>query len=269
MDSTTEPSNSAPQTKKSLTLTYDYRWVIGALVAIIIVMFALWRPWEFQPDANNRTVNVTGEAKLTAVPDEFVFYPSYEFRGSDKDAAIKALSAKSDTIVKKLKELGVPENKIKTNSSGYDLPIYDDSVMEMAPSSGRPAPTTPTYTLSLTVTVDNKDLAQKVQDYLVTTSPTGSISPQANFSEKKRKELESRARDEATKEARAKAEQSAKNLGFRIVGVKSVDDGAGFGDVYPALREGMAADIAQSSKLRVQPGENELTYQVRVVYYLK
>lgn len=266
---TMDPQDSAPQSKKTLTLTYDYRWVIGALVAIIIVMFALWRPWEFQPDANTRTVKVTGEAKVTAVPDEFVFYPRYEFKNTDKDAALKALTAKSDEIVKKLKELGVPDNKIKTNSDGSSFPTYynDENSSSLDPSS-RPTGTS-TYSLTLTITVGDKTLAQKVQDYLVTTTPTGAVSPQPTFSDAKRKELESKARDEATKEARAKAEQSAKNLGFRIVAIKSVDDGNGFDDFYPMLESGIGTDIAQPSKLSVQPGENDLTYSVTVVYYLR
>ena len=267
MDPTTEPSDSAPlKTKKSFTFTFDYRVVVGVLLAVIIAMLLLWRPWEFRADANARTVQVTGEAKVTAVPDEFVFNPSYSFKNADKDAALKELTAKSDEIVKKLKELGVADNKIKTNSDGYSYPIYsDENSSVLAPDTRQ----MPTYTLTFTITVGDKEKAQKVQDYLVTTTPTGSVSPQATFSDAKRKELESKARDEATKEARAKAEQSAKNLGFKVGAIKSVNDGNGFDDFYPALESGMGTDVAQSSKLSLQPGENDLTYQVKVVYYIK
>jgi len=257
-----EPQDTAPKNKKGFSLTLDYRFVIGVLLVIIVAMLALWRPWELKVDANARTVEVTGEAKLSATPDEYVFYPNYQFEGEDKDTALKELSAKSDEIVKKLKELGVPDNKIKTDSSGYDSPVYLRAPVE--------EDTTPVYTLTLTVTVSDKDMAQKVQDYLVTTSPTGAVSPQASFSEKKTKELESKARETATKEARAKAEQSAKNLGFSVGAVKSVNDGVGFNGVYPLSAEGRATDMSSSSsKLTVQPGENELTYQVTVVYYIK
>jgi len=265
---------AAPKQKNKFSLTLDYRFVIGLLLVIIVVMLAFWRPWEFRPAENARTVSATGTATLTAVPDEFVFTPSYEFEGEDKDAVLKELTAKSGEVVKKLKELGVADSKIKTNADGYDFPIYgyegegDGAVTQIAPVP--PRDTQPTYTLRLTVTVNDKTLAQKVQDYLLTTSPTGAVSPQVTFSESKRKELESKARDTATKEARAKAEQSAKNLGFSVGPVKSVNDGTGFGDVYPALMEGSARDTgAPSSKLSLQPGENDLTYSVTVVYYIK
>lgn len=254
--------SSTPSNKKGFSLTLDYRLVIGVLLAVIVAMLALWRPWELKVDANARTVEVTGEAKLSATPDEYVFYPTYQFEGEDKDAVLKELSAKSDEVVKKLKELGVPDSKIKTDSSGYDnTQAYS---IAPVPETGL------VYTLSLTVTLSDKEKAQKIQDYLVTTSPTGAVSPQASFSDAKRKELESKAREIATKEARTKADQSAKNLGFSVGAVKSVNDGVGFGDVYPLTAEGSARDIAApTSKLTVQPGENELTYQVTVVYFIR
>lgn len=253
----TKPSGS--QNKNGINFSLDYRFIIGLLIVIIGIMLLLWKPWEPQIDAKTRTVEVTGQAKVTAVPDEFVFTPAYEFKNTNRDAALAEVSKKSTEVVGKLKELGVADNKIKTNSDGYDYPIYrgnDES--------------TPTYTLRLTVTVDNKEKAQKVQDYLMTTSPTGAISPQATFSDAKRKELESKARDDATKEARTKAEQSAKNLGFKVGEVKSVNDGAGFGGIFPAGRGSMELNATDTaSKLTLQPGENDLNYTVTVVYFVR
>jgi uncharacterized protein YggE len=121
--------------------------------------------------------------------------------------------------------------------------------------------------LQLTVTVNSRETAQKVQDYLINTGPTGSISPYPTFSDTKRKELESQARDEATKDARAKADQLAKNLGFSVGKVKSIEDQSGFGDIIP-LDATIQPDSASRSSLAVQPGENEITYTVRVIYYL-
>lgn len=248
-----------PESSNSkISVSFDYRWLIGLLIVIIGVMLILWKPWNAQIDANSRTVEVTGQTKLTAVPDEFVFYPTYQFKNADRDAALADLSKKSDEIVAKLKGLGVADNKIKTNSDGYDYPIYQSDEK-----------TTPTYTLRLTVTVGERGLAQKVQNYLVSTSPTGAVSPQANFSDTKREELESQARDEATKKARAKAEQSAKTLGFSLGAVKTVQDGTGFGGAFPAMGRGAELDVAQDSKLQLQPGENDLTYSVTVTYFLK
>ncbi len=242
--------------RQHLNFSFDLRLITFLLAVTIVAMLLIWKPWS--PTDSTRTIDVTGEARLTAEPDEFVFYPTYDFKNADKAAALAEVSKKSDEVVAKLKELGVADKDIKTNSSGYDFPYYSDTSSPVL-----------TYTLQLTVTIGNRELAQKVQDYLVTTTPTGAISPQATFSDTKRRELESKARDEATKEARAKAEQSAENLGFKIGKVKSVQDGLGFGnDILPLNARGIAEDTA-TTKLGIQPGENEFTYSVSVTYYLR
>jgi len=253
------PRPTSP-TPNRLSFSLDPRIIILLLLAVIAGMLVSWKPWAAS-GADDQTIEVTGEAKVTAEPDQFIFYPSYQFKSGNKETALSELSKKSESVVAKLKELGVADNKIKTNSSGNDYPVYLEEGAKDA-----------TYTLQLTITVDNRELAQKVQDYLLTTTPVGAVSPQASFSEAKRKELENKARDEATKDARAKAEKSVSNLGFRLGKVKSVTDSAGFGGVLPVEgRVGIgndAADIARS-QLIIQPGENELHYSVTVSYFIR
>lgn len=119
--------------------------------------------------------------------------------------------------------------------------------------------------------VRSKDQAQKIQNYLTTTAPSGQVSPQGTFSDSKRKELEDKAREEATRDARDRAERSAQNLGFKIGKVKAVSDGAGFNGPIPERRDVMTTDMRAPSdaSLPVQPGENELNYSVAVTYYLR
>jgi uncharacterized protein YggE len=224
-------------------------------------MLFVWKPWRVTTGSKDRTVQVSGQSTVKATPDEFVFSPTYDFTNTDKQAALSDLTAKSNEVVAKLKSLGVADNKIKTNADSWSYPVYGNGTAQA-----------PTYTLRLTVTAGTKELAQKVQDYLVTTTPSGVISPQATFSEAKRKTLESQARDAATKDARSKADQSAKNLGFKISGVKTVEDGTGFGGgIYPMSAQGTSADAKAlvAPSLTVQPGENDLSYTVTVVYFIK
>jgi uncharacterized protein YggE len=248
----------SPKPTNATSIQIDFRVVAAILLIVILAMFAVWRPWE--GGGEDRTVSVTGQASLKAAPDEFVFYPTYEFKNADKQAALAAVTKKSGEVVAAVKNLGVADSGIKTNSDGYDTPLYKEDR------------NTPTYMLRITINVGNKELAQKVQDYLITTSPSGAVSPQATFSDAKRKELESKARDEATKDARSKAEQSAKNLGFGLGNVKTVSDGTGFGvGVMPAGRATMDAMATAPAiqQLTLQPGENELTYSVSVTYYVR
>ncbi len=241
-------------------------WLLVALMAVAIgVMIALWKPWQANIPANSRTIDVTGEATVKAEPDEFVFYPTYQFEGTDKEALISQLTKKSDEIVSQLKKLGVEDKNIKSDASGYSNNYYYDTTTNKN-----------VYTLSITTTVNDKDLAQKVQDYLVTTTPEGAVTPSSTFSKAKQKQLEDQARNEATKDARAKAEKSASNLGFKIAQVKTVEDSGGFGGDGGCGPYGLCSGSnavqsadAKVSSIAVQPGENELSYSVKVVYFIR
>lgn len=251
-----------PKTNK-LNLSLDLRVIILILLLVIGAMLFFWKPWEDNSTANDgRVITVTGESKIAAEPDEFVFNPMYEFKNANKEAALASLTKKSEEVISALKGLGVADSKIKSDSDGYNYNYYYDQSKNQN-----------NYSLRLTVTADSRELAEKVQNYLVSTAPTGSVSPQANFSDQKRKELENKARDEATNDARSKAEQSAKNLGFKIGKVKSINDGTGSGGIQSYLRSGSntlsLSEGAADSKLAVQPGEDDLRYTVEVVYYVR
>src|SRR5664279_2907824 len=138
-----------------LNLSIDLRFIVILLLVVIAVMIALWRPWTPQISASSRTISVTGDATLKADPDEYVFSPSYEFKNADKTAALSALNAKQTEVVAGLKKLGVADNKIKADSNGYNNAYYFDE-----------SSNTYDYTLNLTVTLNDKALTQKVQDYL-------------------------------------------------------------------------------------------------------
>jgi uncharacterized protein YggE len=264
MEAEQPPLNQTPQptVKKRWQLANPWLLVSLVLLVVITVIVVLWKPWQASPKASDRTISVSGVASLKAEPDEYRFFPYYQVDNSDKQAALTQLTQKSDQIVAKLKSLGVPDNKIKVDSNGYQSGLY-----ESAPGSS-------TYNLSIQVTVDKKDLAQKVQDYLLTTTPSGSITPQATFSTAKQKSLEDQARDKAEQDARKKADQSAKNLGFKLGSVKSVQDGGFynfcFSGVCP-LSSANSAELKQedsAAKMSLQPGENELNFAVSVTYYI-
>ena len=245
------PSDSSNKQRVSFSL--DLRWVSLALLVALVGVLLAWKPWSAQ---------TTGERTITATPDEFIFTPSYEFMNADKATAIKEVTDKSNEIVPKLKTLGVPSNKIKTDSTGYNYNwYYNDSTQDY------------TYTLTFTVTVTNEKLAQTVQDYLAGTAPSGSVTPYAQFSDSLQKKLEAQARDKATKDARAKADQSAKNLGFSVSKVKSINDGSfNGGNIQSMLMQGSNLDAGtkeSTASLPVQPGENDLDYSVTVVYYIR
>src|SRR5476651_710433 len=96
-------------------------WMILTLLLVIGlgVRVFMWKPWQANVKASDRTVSVNGSATVTAVPYEFVFSPTYDFTSADKATAITNLTAKSTDIVAQLKKLGVANDKIKTDANNY------------------------------------------------------------------------------------------------------------------------------------------------------
>ncbi|MBP9761469.1 SIMPL domain-containing protein [Candidatus Saccharibacteria bacterium] len=256
-----QPNAGKSSSTKTLALRVN-PWLLSvALAAALIATVVMWRPWSAAQKATDRTVSVSGMASISAEPDEYGFYPVYEFKTEDKATGLSQLTAKSDEVVAGLKKAGVADKDIKTNASGYQDYYYYDTENR-----------THTYSLQISATTHDRDAAQKVQDYLITTTPIGAVSPQATFSAAKQKRLESEGREQATKEARAKADQQAKNLGFKIGAVKSVQDSSdGYGYPMPLTGAGDSAElsVAKEPSMTIQPGQNDLIYTVQVVYYIR
>lgn len=251
----------AEKDSSKINLPVNFKWISLALLLTIIIMLIIWKPWA-NGQSDDRTVSVTGKSTQRAVPDEYSFYPTYEFKNSDKQAAINEANAKSKAIVAELQKLGVSNSMIKTSVSGYrDYYVLNETTDSY------------TYNLSITIRITDQDLAEEVQEYLITTTPAGAVSPNVGFSDAKQKELEAKAREEATKDARSKADQMADNLGFNIGKVKSVSDGTGFGvyggSIEPAFDVKASDSVSTVQANTINPGENELEYNITVVYYLR
>jgi len=236
---------------RSLQLNISWKIISLLLLVVIVVMLGLWKPRDSTD--STRSISVTGEATVSAEPDELVFSPYFEVETSE------ALTTKAADVTAKLKELGVEDKSIKTNASSYDK--YYPMLIEEAGQSN--------LTLQFTVTLtSNKDLSQKVQDYLVSQNPKGQITPQASFSDDKLKQLEEEASTKATADAKARAEKIARELGARVGKVKGVSEVSGFG-VYPLTEEGRDVATSSQASLPVQVGENDFTYQLQVEFELR
>jgi len=250
--------------KQSITIKLN-AWIICAVLLIAnLVTIGIWRPWE-GTGTSDRTIVITGSTTIEAAPDQFVFSPYYQKEGTDKTVVNKELSDLSTTIVTKLKALGVADSAIKPDVNSYEYSYYYGGPDGQA-----------TTALYITVTIKNKELAQKVQDYLVTTLPSGSVTPQILFSVEKQKVLETQARDAALANAKAKADSSATQLGARVGKVIKVSDMTSGGiTTLPWMmnaEKGFAGDSVSSpsstSSYTIQPGLNEYSFSVEVTYEL-
>jgi len=234
--------------------------VIQFLLLVAIFGLLLWStPWDNSSSSNRRTIKVTGQATIKANPDEFTFNPYFQETGSDKGAIKTSLTEKANSAVEKLKELGVEEKNITLDASSYDRWYYQKN------EKG-------TLNIRLEIVVTDKDIVQKVQDYLLTLNIEGQISPQATFSKAKQKELDAQAVEEASNDAIAKAETQAKLFNAKLGDAITIKQGSdsifyGYGGVDSvglAVKEGSSA-----SSLPVLPGQNEYTQTMTVTYELR
>lgn len=168
---------------KKITLTLSWK-LLSIILALLLVGLTIYtKPWE-TPISNARTIKIDGEVSIKRVPDSFIFNPSFE---ADSQQAI---NDKTNEVVAKVKELGLGDAGIQTQISSYE-------------NYGMDGPDgTFNHTLYLTLSVEDKDLAQKIQDYLASAGAVGSISPTVGFTKATQKAL----KDEAT----AKAVEDAK-----------------------------------------------------------
>lgn len=246
----------------NITTDKILKWLQFVLLVAVLGLLLWSQPWkESGSSAAARKITVTGEATLDAEPDEYLFSPYFEAKGTEQEEIKDALNTKANEAVKKLKELGIADNKIKVDSSSYDYWFFEPG------QEG-------TLTVSLQVTVNDKAKAQEVQDYFTTLDLKGQLTPQATFSKAKQKELEAQATEEAGKDAKAKAEKQAGLVNAKIGKVIEVSQGSSGGYPMPlmATAEGDAAqrDAKLSvSSLPVMPGENKFSWSVNVTYELK
>lgn len=251
---------------KSNGITLKLTWttvIISVLVATNVASILVWKPWQEKVSAE-RKITMSGEAVLKTEPDEFILSPYFEFTNADRAKATEQLAAQSTTVTAKLKELGVTEAQIKSSTSGYDR-FYNTIPGD---------PTANTLQLQYTITLGSKDLAQKVQDYLLTMQPKGQLSPIPQFSESKKRQLETQAREEAMNDAKQKAEKTAKQLDAKVGKALQVSDGAGYGMPPIAMSgavtmDARAAEVSAASSVPVQVGQDEFRFSVTVEYELK
>lgn len=236
---------------------------------VLAVIFALTSLWLWKGQPSTTIADFSGQATIKASPDQFIFRPSYQVSNKDVATASSEVSKIGNKVVDKLLTLGVTRPDIQTQV--YNNETYYDKMIYPQPE---PTPTGNQATYSLTVTVSDATIAQKVLDYLATTKTVSGVTPESTFSDAKRKSLEDQARIDALKDARTKAISSAEALGAKLGKLVRVSDNQ-WG--YPVPLMGVE-DSASGRSAETQPtftapylltGEQTVNYFVTVQYELK
>lgn len=150
-------------------------------------------------EAANRTLAVSAEERVTVDPDVAILRIGFETKPSDAKAAYAAGAKSSNDIVNALKQAGIPETSIRSESQHLDR-VYSDAHK---------------FKLVQQWTVKTPpERAAEILDVAVAAGATD--SGQIDWTVKDEKALEDQALQQATARARANAEVLAKGMRVRL-----------------------------------------------------
>jgi hypothetical protein len=147
----------------------------------------------------NRTLTVSAEERVTADPDLAILHIGFETQPSDAKTAYAAGAKTSNEIVSALKEAGIPETSIRSESQHLDSIGYKSHKFELVQDWTVKTP---------------PERAAEILDVAISAGATD--SGQIDWTVKDEKALEDQALEKAAARARADAEVLAKGMGVHL-----------------------------------------------------
>lgn len=213
-----------------------------------------------QPDSSLRNgIVVTGEGKVTVKPDIAQITLGVEETNPSASAAQQAAASQMDSVVSQLKQQGIADKDIQTVR--YDLtPEYD--------YSNNGSPKLKDYKATNLVAVTVHDIS-KVGPAVDAVSGAGATRIQGiSFSVSDPTAATTQGRDEAMKNAKAKADQMAKDAGVSVGAPILIEETGGTAPPPVAIVPNVAP-AAAPAQTPISPGTQEVRVTVMVVYSIK
>jgi hypothetical protein len=222
---------------------------------------------------NYHTFSVSGEGKVTAVPDIAQFSFSVITEGGTNIASLQsANNEKTNTAIAFLKEQGIDSQDIKTRN--YNLsPRYQTYDCSDGTYYGSASVCPPSeivgYTITQTISVKIRDFT-KIGDILtgVITAGANSVS-QLSFTIDDQTALENEARAEAIANAKVQAEEMAIAAGFKIGKLVSINEGYSYNTTFASYDESSAVKQASGGGATIEAGSQEITANITIIYEIK
>jgi hypothetical protein len=243
----------------AVTITWIIVGAVIVLAAVALIVFLSLRP--------GITVNVNGIAQVKATPDLVSVYLNVETNGSDAKEAKDKNANIVDAVITALLKNGIDRSNITTESFNI-YPEYDWSFGGNGEIIGYKA----THTIRVQLLANNMNQAGDVIDAGV---DNGALISYINFelSQAKQNEYKAQALQQATQDARIKAESIAAGLGKRVGAVVSVQDSNFDYYPWPVYRNDVAyasgyAEAKSAVQTNINPGQQDISAQVSVVFKL-
>lgn len=249
---------------------------IAIFVALLVFAFSCFdyaRSYSKSIEPSSfRSFSVSGEGKVTAIPD----IANFSFRvvtegGKDIAGLQEENTGKMNKIIEFVKSEGVADKDIKTENYSIN-PRYQTS--NCSPWQSQEVCSPPEivgYTISQTVSVKVRDF-DKIGDILSNSVGLGANSVSGpSFAIDDPDTAKNEARDEAIKKAQEKAEAIANSADFRIGRLLRITEGSAYEPRYNdiSLEKSVMASGVGGSAPSVEPGSQDVTVDVTLTYEIK
>ena len=220
-----------------------------------------------------RSFTVSGEGKITAIPDVAQFTFSIITEGGKDIAKLqKENTEKGNKIIGFIKSQSVEDKDIKTQN--YNLEPRYQYFNCYQPMDGKskscPPPEIVGYTIRQTVSIKVRDFA-KIGDILAGVVENGAnFVSQLSFEIDDIDKIKNQAREEAIKKAKEKAKSMAKAGDFRLGKLLSIEE-EGFAPTpyYLKNMELSPMDAGGLPSPTIEPGSQEVTVNIVLKYEIK
>ena len=230
--------------------------IIGTVVLVLILVWIV--PWSrinwgriIWQQAEVVTVN--GEARSQEKNQLANYSAGVMAQNMDKNAAITEVNTKMEDLIKSVKDFGIKEADIKTQSLSY----YQEPKGGQNPGQ---------WQVNNTIEIILRDIGRSsdLADLLAKSGANSVYGP--NFMMDDTNEAEKGLYDAAIKDAKDKAESIARASGRTLGKILSVSDGAaGSNVIYPMS----ARDGAGGGGMSVEPGSTTVYKNLTVTFELK
>jgi uncharacterized protein YggE len=202
-------------------------------------------------------INVSGEGKVTAVPDQAMISVSVDTKGNKSADVKKQNDAAVEKVIQAIKAHKLPKEDVQTQRIALN-PVYDYEKKKYS------------YNATQTINILLKDLNQ--YDGLMEDLVDAGINRISNveFRSSKADQLKTDARKEAMREAKRKAEDYVSVLGQKVGKAITINDNTQV--IYPQAmyKMAMAADAeGGGSRDTLAIGEITVTANVQVAFSLE
>lgn len=245
-------------------------WPIGVLLVLFLGLLVVQKSFEVsqltKPSSAKNTISISGEGKVSAVPDLAQIELGVTTQGSTASDVQNQSTNKINKIIDFVKKQGVPQEDITTSQfSMYPTYDYTNGKNDI---NGYQA--NQTISIKIRGVDKSKDQLNKVLGG-VTDQGANQING-VTFTFNDPDELRQQAREKAITKAKEKAAELAKISGIslgRLITVSESYGGMPIGMPYAASGMGGGAAMMDSATPNVEPGSQDITATMTVVFEVK